>query len=203
MLTNSPLAPATEHLARDLREDLGARLLDQLHQTHDDAVAQRTRAMLVDLRAMLDALDPRRYPLVECLDQWNAALREQAQAGDLRYRAQLPAPAVDSRLTLSPLQRSNPQRILAEFMDNALRHAHPRTLWLAAKLDAGRLHLRCRHDGRNTLPQDWRAARGLRNQLLRARDLGSDLSLRAVEPDMIELSLSFAVGEALGAEDGQ
>lgn len=186
----------TDRLARDLHEDLGARVLNQLHRARDEHSAAESRALLGELRVLIDSLDPRPQSLRACVEQWSAEFREQCTQGSLRSAVQLPE--VLPCRSLTPLQRSHPLRIVREFVDNALRHARPEVCHLQVRLEDDILSLECRHDGITTLPNQWNAARGLRNQQLRARDLEAKLSIHVESQIWVCLQLRFSLrGERL------
>lgn len=182
-----------QRLARDLHEDIGARMLQQLHSDPDPDSEARTRRALYELRALIDTLDDRPFDLVECVDQWRAQLQDLCEAHSLRLRfdvvTALPV------LALRGGVRSNPLRILSEFVDNAARHACPSCIDIAVAVCASQLHLVARHDGATSAPATWPGGRGLRNMQLRAEDLGGSLQWRTTGPDIVEMELAFTLRE--------
>ena len=175
-------------LARDLHEDIGARMLQQLHSDPNPESAARTRRALNELRALIDTLDDRPFDLDECVDEWRAQLQElcETHALPLRFDVVTALP----RLPLRAEARSNPMRILMEFVDNAAR---PSGVDIAVAVSASRLHLVARHDGATCAPTAWRGGRGLRNMLLRAEDLGGSLQWRMAGPERVEMGLAFTL----------
>lgn len=173
-------------LARDLQEDIGARLLNHIVSAPNAEQADAARATLGEVRALIEMLDGRAFTLAECLAAWRARFVEQCAAAGIVADVHLPerAPA----LVLPPALRGNPPRIVAEFVDNAARHARPTRAALEIELVSGELRLRLRHDGHRAARGTWRPARGLRNLALRAQDLDAQLEWREHE-QILELEL--------------
>lgn len=184
-----------KRIARDLHEDLGARLLTQLHRAADDAAANSSRHMLEDVRALLDTLDPRGYTLEECLNEWRAALQE--RLGEAPVALRFPDSDQLPDVWLTTLERLNPRRILGEFVDNALTHARPGAITVELQLRLPVLVIRIEHDGHGDAMSGWRAARGLRNQALRAQDLRAELSYEETD-NHHAMTLRFALQHADG-----
>lgn len=182
-----------QRLARDLHEDIGARMLQQLRSDPNPESEARTRRALHELRALIDTLDDRPFDLGECVDQWRAQLQELCEAHGLplRFDVITALPVV----TLRGEVRSNPMRILSEFVDNAARHARPSCIDVAVAVSASRLHLVARHDGATCAPAAWRGGRGLRNMFLRAEDLGGSLQWRTAGQEWVEMGLAFTLHE--------
>lgn len=180
---------ARERLARDLHEDIGARLLQQLHALRDEDGAARARRTLHELRALIDTLDDRPFTLPDCVGEWRAQLHELCDTAGLalRFDAAIDLP----QALLTPAQRNNPARLLCEFVDNAARHARASRIEIALVAQARELRLRARHDGATAHPETWVAARGLRNMRLRAADLDGALHWRLQAPATIEMELVF------------
>lgn len=182
-------------IARDLHEDLGARLLTQLHRAADDASASSSRHMLEDVRALLDTLDPRGYTLDECLNEWRGALQE--RLGDAPVALRFPRSEQLPEVWLTTLERLNPRRILGEFVDNALTHALPQAIVVELQLRLPVLVIRIEHDGHRQAMSGWRPARGLRNQALRAQDLRAELSYEEAD-NRHAMTLRFALQHGNG-----
>lgn len=181
-------------IARDLHEDIGARLLQQLHSDPDPESAARTRRALNELRALIDTLDDRPFELDECIDEWRAQLQELCEAHGLPLHFDVVTAL--PRLALLAEMRSNPARILREFVDNAARHARPSCIEVAIAVSASQLRLIARHDGATAAPATWRGGRGLRNMQLRAEDLGSALHWRLAGRNSVEMGLAFTLRSA-------
>lgn len=197
-MSSSPQLAVDERsrIARDLREDLGARLLNQLTRAGDTATATEARVMLAELRSLLDVLDPRCFLLSDCIAEWQAALAECCVEAGLRLNWSTPKRWPARNLT--PVQRCNPQLILREFVRNAARHSQPTYIEAHLRVSSQSLAISCRHDGLSRAPQAWPAARGLRMIDLRTQDLGGTLrwSLPQAEVAQLDLRLPLAYASA-------
>ncbi len=177
-------------LARDLREDFGARLLNQLRNAPDPDTAEQARTLLTELRALLDSLDLRRFSLRECVQEWHAScleLLDPYSVMELEWRH----PARWRNASLSPVLRCYPGLILREFLRNAMTHSVPRHVQIELHQRSGHLQVCARHDGLTRPPDQWRASRGLRLAALRATDLRGSLQWRSTRPGQLRMDLQF------------
>lgn len=182
-------------LARDLREDFGARLLNQLHLAPDARTAEHTRLLLGELRLLLDSLDPRSFSLRDCAQEWRAGTAELlASSEQVLLRWTLPRRWPE--LQLNPAQRCYPALILREFVRNALEHSRPRTIEVELGHGTAGIRLSARHDGLLRPPAQWRAARGLRLAALRAHDLGGSLQWSSAPAAPLQMDLQFPLAYA-------
>lgn len=176
-------------LERDLREDFGARLLNQLRRSPEPEVAEQTRILLAELRSLLDSLDPRRFSLQDCAEEWQASSRETLSSTqvELRWRQPSAWPA----LSLDPVQRCYPALILREFLRNAVSHSQPARIGVSVRpLNSG-LRLRAQHDGLRERPEHWHAARGLRVANLRTQDLRGQLEWSSPRAGWLRMDLTL------------
>ena len=177
-------------LARDLREDFGARLLNQLRNASDPDTAKQARTLLIELRALLDGLDLRRFTLRDCVQEWRGScleILEPYSIIDLDWCH----PTHWRTARLSPMQRCYPGLILREFLRNATTHSAPQRIQIDLRQRAGYLQLSAQHDGLTRPPDQWRASRGLRLAALHAADLHGSLRWSAADPGQLKMDLQF------------
>lgn len=176
-------------IARDLHDDIGARLLTLVHESGSERAAGLARAALGDMRDIVAGLRARPLALADALADWRAELTHRVLAAGCRIDWRQPDPA--PRLLLSPRQQVNLTRILREAASNALRHARPSRLSVEASVSGGRLRIRLQHDGSFAPPADWRSGTGMSTLRRRAGELdgtvawrvtGAELSLEAEVP---------------------
>lgn len=107
----------------------------------------------------------------------SAAIRHIAE--DPRFRSLVDVSltlALPEAETLLPARTDHILAIVNESLSNCVRHARAHQVKIAARLEAGRLHLTIQDDGVG-LPHDITAGHGLRNMRERARLLGGELDV--------------------------
>lgn len=164
-----------KRIARDMHDDVGARLLTLIHRADSPALADVARAAMTDLRTALGAMDSHATSLVDALADWREEAAERCDAAGIDLRWLTPPPPTDSLLT--PRQKAVIERALREAISNAIRHARPRKLTVAMELAAGWLKLHIDDDGETTPPETWRQGRGLRGMQQRLAEAGGRLRL--------------------------
>jgi signal transduction histidine kinase len=182
-----------ERIARDLHDDIGARLLTLVHETGSERVASLARAALGDMRDIVTGLRARPLALADALADWRAELTGRVLAADCRIEWRQPDPAPP--VLLSARQQVNLARILREAASNALRHAQPTRLSVATVTSGGRLQLVLRHDGRFAPVSTWRAGTGLSTLRRRAAELGGEVVWR-VEGAELSMQADVPLREA-------
>jgi signal transduction histidine kinase len=186
-----------ERLRRELHEDIGARLLNQLHSSDTPAGAAASRALLEEIRSLIDLLDHRAFLLDECLNEWRAQFEEHCETLGLPCSVEMPQRLPAVRLTA--VEHSHPPRILREAVSNAKRHSQPTHCWLTIELQPDGLLLTCRHDGQTHPVAGWRAARGIRNMRMRAQDLRGSLNWSEPAIGQVSMELRFPLTHGVAA----
>jgi len=186
-----------ERLRRELHEDIGARLLNQLHSSDDPAGAAASRALLEEVRGLIDLLDHRAFLLDECLSEWRAQFEEHCETLGLRCSVEMPGQLPAIRLTA--VEHSHPPRILRETVSNAARHSKPSHCWLSIEVKDDGLLLGCGHDGLTHPVAGWRAARGIRNMQMRAQDLKGSLTWSEPASGQARMELRFPLTHGASA----
>lgn len=167
-------------IARDMHDDVGARLLMLIHRARGDDEADIARAAMSDLRTAIASLELRAKPLLDAMADWRGEVADRCEAADviLSWSISPRVPAVD----LNPRQNATLERVLRETVTNALKHGSPGRI--AVKFDWGEegLVLAVEDDGRGGPPVgEWQAGRGLRNMKQRLLDLGGSIAIAAAE----------------------
>lgn len=159
-LLEAGVAAERDRVARDLHDDVGARLLTMSHRLPAEYADQASRA-LAELREVVYSMRMPPSPIDALLGDWRAETAERCEGADvaLHWSVSGEGPnwpiAGGMALTLS--------RVLREAVSNALAHARPPGLRLHFTLDGDQLHAELRHAHAGQGPEQWRDALGLRN----------------------------------------
>ncbi|MFN3586974.1 MAG: ATP-binding protein [Moraxellaceae bacterium] len=155
-----------ERIARDIHDDLGAKLLTLLHKAPDD-LQPLVRETIRDTRSLLNTLNFRDIVLGEAVTKWRDEARERCDAQDVTLDW-------DNRLDhelglmLSSRQHANLTRVLREAISNALRHSGGNRLVVTLQRSGDQLHLHIQDNGRGQDGGAWQeSGRGL--AIMRAR----------------------------------
>ena len=186
-----------ERIARDLHDDIGAKLLTLIHESSSERVAGLARAAVAEMREVVAGLRAQPLALADALADWRAELAGRAAAAgcEMTWRQPEGVPGV----RLSPRQQLNLARILREAASNALRHAGARAIEVAIDIRDGALGIEMRHDGAVTDPAQWREGTGLATMRRRAADLAGTIAWRREDGAGLRLALSVPLPAGGGA----
>ena len=149
-----------DRVARDLHDDVGARLLSMSHQL-PEAQADQARRALTELREVVYSMRMAPVPVDALAADWRAEVGERCEAADVQLhwhrRGEGPPQPLSGGMALAL------SRVLREVISNALAHARPPLLHVELTLDDDRLHAEVRHPHQGEPPAAWRPALGLRN----------------------------------------
>jgi signal transduction histidine kinase len=162
-------------IARDMHDDIGARLLTLTHRLRDPQEAELARAAIQDLRTTLGALEMQPKPLGDALADWRAEIESRCEAAAVVLHWQQ---AEDlSGYCLSARAKAMLERVLREAISNALRHAAARRIRVWQTLERDGLQLVIEDDGQATeafLPEE---GYGLASMQHRLDELGGRLQM--------------------------
>jgi signal transduction histidine kinase len=174
-----------QRLARDLHDNLGARLLRLIHHLRGTPDGELAREAMHDLRAAVAAIDAPPSLLCEALADWRAEVEKRcAAAGVELVWEQRDALGV----TLPPRIKATLGSMLREAVTNALKHARTHRITVVTSVDCGQWQLTVANDGTPSLPTQWHEGFGLRSMRSRLHDLGGTLRLDGDE-GTVRLSL--------------
>ncbi|WP_028605729.1 sensor histidine kinase [Ottowia thiooxydans] len=160
-------------IARDMHDDVGARLLMLIHRAGSPELAELARAAMHDLRTALHVMDAQDTPLADAIADWRAEAGARCEAAQvaLIWSADLghALPTLPSR------QKAVIERALREGLTNALRHARPNHIEIAIALISNELSLTLRNDGAVGEPSRWVEGRGLQGMRHRLQAYGGEL----------------------------
>jgi signal transduction histidine kinase len=157
-------------IQRDLHDDVAARLLSLLHQTHEPMISRVARNALRGLRDVIHLLGDEGALLEDVMTDIEAESREQLAGLVVQFKWYSPDswPAV----MLSSQQHINLRRIAREAIANALKHAHPEHIRIEIDLDTNELGLLISNDGVISEISGWVPGRGVNNIKYRVAEMG-------------------------------
>lgn len=184
-------------IARDMHDDIGARLLMLIHRAKDRRDAEIARAAMQDLRSTLNALEAAPAPLEEVLADWRTEIDGRCETAGVESHWRLPPEC--AALVLSPRERTTLEKVLRETVTNALKHARPSYIELTLRQEENGLHLRVEHDGAAVPPAQWREGRGLRNMRTRLHEQGGFWQADAPAAGIVRARFSLPLEAGAGA----
>lgn len=147
-------------VARDLHDDVGARLLSVVYRAQGDEQLQRlARECLGELREVIQGLQKSEVPLLQSYSRWHAEARERCKLFGVALTMEL-APEIGSHL-LSPRLERNLSRVLRECLSNSFRHAEATSITVSLRMVAGWLSLDYADNGRGLSIADLDTQDGL------------------------------------------
>ncbi len=187
-------------IARDMHDDVGARLLMLIHRAESSEQAELARAAMNDLRTALDVLEAHETPLADAVADWRAEATARCEAAGvpLDWTAELDEAAAAH--VLPSRHKAVLERALREALSNALRHARSTRVEIAIGTPrAGTLNLALRNDGVAVAPSAWVEGRGLRGMRQRMAEFGGTLRVQALADGRAEVTLAFPLQPATTA----
>lgn len=181
-----------KRIARDMHDDVGARLLMLIHRAQSPDLTDLARAAMNDLRTALNVMDAHAIPWADALADWRAEATARCDAAGVALAWDAPQQPVGE---LPSRQKSVIERALREGLTNALKHGQPRQVEVSVTLDANNLLVRVRNDGAPTHPEQWVEGRGLRGMRHRLEEYGARLDARTLTDGRTEVSLRLPLAQ--------
>ncbi|MFA7667022.1 MAG: hypothetical protein WCY32_12990, partial [Burkholderiaceae bacterium] len=185
------VAQERQRVARDLHDDLGARLLTGLSQPSLRDTRRIIREAIAEMRSVVTGLDGGGRDLGSCLGQ----LRHETALRLENAGVELDWPLLDDAEGLQVDDRlcRNFGSMLRELVSNALRHADARRLSVSLALIDGWLFARICDDGVGGATAGGPDRRGLHNLRQRVDELGGRLDIRdAIPGTLVEIALPLS-----------
>ncbi len=173
MLRASAARDERERIARDLHDDLGARLLTLVHRSHDEKTSESAREALADLRLLIGHLNQPEGSLDEAISDWRAETQDRCDAANRTLNWQITS---ISPCPLGTRQKITLGRILRESVTNILKHTDSPVITICILEKGGQLHMDIMDASLSTPVHTWRQGTGMRNLEMRAQQIGADLT---------------------------
>ncbi|MBV6272564.1 hypothetical protein KVP09_06495 [Alcaligenaceae bacterium CGII-47] len=170
-------------IARDLHDDVGARLLMLIHRAPTKDIADLARHAMGDLRSALSAIDAQPSRLSECLADWRAEAQTRCDAAGATL-AWLESPLRIDPLLL-PRQKTLLTRALRECLSNSLKHADCCNLQIELRtaLSPNETFIfECSDNGQTSNPEQWIKGRGIKGLEQRLQEMGGTVAFRHKPP---------------------
>ncbi len=180
------LAEERARIMRDMHDGVGGVLVStlamvEMGQTGREGIQEALRDAIHDLRLMIDSLDPTEGDLLAVLGMFRARLEPRLISAGLRFEWRVQdVPALPD---LGPRQVLQILRILQEAVQNVLKHAQARTVFVATGTTHSQtigksLYIEIRDDGQG-FSNTTNSGRGLANMRDRARAIGGECEVRS------------------------
>lgn len=149
-----------DRVARDLHDDVGARLLTLSHSLENQGATQARHA-LSELRSVVYSMQAAPVSLEDLLGDWRAETAERCEAAGKEFSWTVSGSIPTLTLTGGPALALT--RVLRETLSNALRHSNAPKVALHFAFTNTLLHASIAHTFDGPPPQQWQSSLGLRN----------------------------------------
>lgn len=190
-------------IARDMHDDVGARLLMLIHRAGTPELAELARTAMQDLRTALHVMDAHDMPLADAAADWRVEASARCEAAGVALAWTAPLLGDESAggsSWLASRQKAVIERVLREYLTNALRHARPERVEVVIAVEGGVLTLTVRNDGEVGDPAVWQEGRGLRGMRQRLSPWDAELRIAALADGRAELTVRTPLGAALALD---
>lgn len=162
-------------VARDLHDDVGARLLTSLHRQSAPEMRQDVRHAMEEMRLIFSGLAGDRIVLDQLLADLRHETAERTAAVDVALH--WPLPSEDWPPYALPYDAYKAlTSCLREVISNSLKHGAPSAITVDLGLEADRLTVRVADDGQGPCAETSAAGRGLGNIRQRLAAIGGDFT---------------------------
>ncbi len=160
-----------ERIARDMHDDLGARLLTLLYRS-PETEKPLVREAITCTRELINTLNLTPVPLALAASRWRLEVRERTEAAGIRLHWTILADETNPPV-LSARQHANLTRILREAVTNAIKHGQPENLHITLEATQSALLLEVRDDGNSNASSTFdQGGRGCAIMQARSEELG-------------------------------
>ena len=157
-------------IARDLHDDVAARLLTLIHQVKDQQTIDLARSILKSLRNAIYTLDNKSTTSIQdAITDIRSELQDRLNTIGMQLFWSQPDKL--DELHFTPRQHINLHRILHETVTNVIRHADAQFMNINIEIDNHQLHIFACDDGKGFNMDDCIPGKGINNIQNRVREL--------------------------------
>lgn len=196
---NNGVQEERKRVARDLHDDVGAKLLTLIYSARDDAQGDLARETLQELRDVIRGLEHTDYSLLATLGELRREAERRCSAHGIELSWQQQEALGDT--TLEARYHANMQRMLREALSNALRHSDARLILVTVRHHDGLLELTMQNDHARQEEKDLRSGRGMHNIRARVQELGGHVEWVSTGGQETSYTITITIPLEVGDED--
>lgn len=164
-----------QRIARDLHDDVAARVLTLVHRAEDPGYEKLARQALSALRDTIYSLSTQSPPpLEDLLADMRHEIQQRLEAINIQLDWDTSGPL--ENITLNARQHINLQRILQELVSNVIHHADADKIFIKAVIENNTLCVELCDNGIGGNEADWTLGKGLNNIKNRVDELNGTVS---------------------------
>ncbi|MDH5517070.1 MAG: ATP-binding protein [Gammaproteobacteria bacterium] len=164
-------------IARDLHDDVSAKVLSLVYRADNDENADLARETLSDLRSVIHDLESKSISLKDAVREWRLEAKRRCEEAKLvLHWQQTELPESE----LLAIYKSSLRKILRESLSNIIKHADANEVTVKLSYDAGQFCLQIEDDGKGfdkNLAAKNKSGIGLSSIRRRVFDLGGELKI--------------------------
>ncbi|VAW66246.1 hypothetical protein MNBD_GAMMA11-569 [hydrothermal vent metagenome] len=162
-----------KRIARDLHDDVAARMLTLIHMLKDDKSISIARSILKSLRNSIYALDNKSTAtILDVITDVRSELQDRLNSIGMLLKWHQPE-ALDG-LNFTPRQHINLNRMLHEITTNIIKHASASFMEVVIDIDHQQISIEVSDNGRGFDIKNCIPGKGINNITTRARELGGN-----------------------------
>jgi signal transduction histidine kinase len=164
-----------QRIARDLHDDVAARMLTLIHTVTDEKSIAISRSILKSLRNSIYTLDNKSTALIlDAITDVRAEIQDRINSVGMQLIWHQGENL--NGLSFTPRQHINLNRILHEITTNIIRHADAQFMEIIIAYDDQQLTIECSDNGKGFDTKNCIPGKGLNNIKTRAQELDGDAS---------------------------
>ena len=168
-----------QRIARDLHDDVAARVLTLVHRAEDPGYEKLARQALSALRDTIYSLGTQRPPpLEDMLADMRHEIQQRLEAVEIHLEWDFTGET--NKIQLNTRQHINLQRIMQELVSNVIHHANADTLTIKVAIKKDLLCIDACDNGIGGNITEWTPGKGLNNIKNRVSELGGNVDWQPI-----------------------